>query len=119
MQYPSKFQRDPTYMMQQQQQPMMPQTIDEQIYREQSLPQNWPLQQPQLQSPIQQLQKQSNSIWPEKLPHQLDAKITTHKKMQQKDSEYSDEYVEGDEGQSEDVTTTEAPKKVKLIQPNK
>jgi hypothetical protein len=111
-----------------QQQPM-PQQIDDQVYREQA---NWP-QMPQM--PQQQQQQQVmipqqqpampqapkqpiNAAWPEKLPKPIDEKVATHKKEpQHKDSEYSEEYAEADETQpdGDDVTTTEAPKKVKLM----
>lgn len=97
------------------------QSIEEQIYQQRN---DWP-QMPQQQQPapqvvIQQIpstaKQQSNSVWPEKLPKQIDEKIATHgsKKEQQKDLEYSEEYGEGEESQAEgdDVTTTEAPKKV-------
>ncbi|KAG5674918.1 hypothetical protein PVAND_004863 [Polypedilum vanderplanki] len=112
--YPIQYQRNAYNMMPQQQQQM-----DDQIYREQ--PQmtrnDWPQmppqqQQQQIQQPIIPVApKQSN--WPENLPKQNDEKPVTHKKEQHKDSEYSDEYVDGDESQveSDDVTTTETPKK--------
>lgn len=106
-QYANKFQRDP-YMMQP--------VNEESMYREQ--PQNvkndWPQMPQQQQIPIQ-TQKQQNAIWPEKLPKQLssdDGKLTDRKKLPK---EYSDEeYSESDDSQVEgdDVTTTEAPKKV-------
>lgn len=111
------------------QQPIAPQ-VGDQIYRDDSqisrndwpqmpaLPPQQQLQQPQQQQPvIPQMPKQTNSVWPEKLPKQTDEKIPSHKKVgQPKDSEYSDEYSDADESQSsdgEDSTTTEAPKKVK------
>jgi hypothetical protein len=119
------------YQTQQQQQVgkypyMMPQqqpSIDEQLYQ-QHFPQMPPQQQQQNQQPqiaiIQQLpngvNQPSNSIWPEKLPKQIDDKNASHKKEQQKDLEYSAEYGEGEENQaeSETETTTETPKKVNI-----
>lgn len=118
VQYPSKFQREPSYMMPQQ--PVQQQMMDESMYREQ--PQmtrnDWPqMVQPQQQQPqIQIIKQQSNSVWPEKLvkPAQGDTKAS-RKKAPTKNSEYSEEYSDGDESQAEgdDVTTTEAPKKVR------
>lgn len=113
-QFPSKFQRDP-YMI-----PQQPgqQLVDESMYREQ--PQmtrnDWSqmIQQQQQQQALLVPVKQSNSIWPEKLSKQNQSgNKVGHKKGQ--DSDYSEEYVEGDESQADgdDVTTTEAPKKVK------
>lgn len=112
-QYPSKFQRDP-YMMPQPGQQIM----EEPMYREQ--PQmtrnDWPPQMIQQPQPlVPQVKPQSNSVWPEKLAKEtpVDDKAT-RKKGQNRDSEYSEEYSEGDESQADgdDVTTTEAPKKV-------
>jgi hypothetical protein len=108
---------------------MLQPQIDDQIYQEQpqivrnewpQMPQQQQQQQHPQQSPpqapiiVQTIPKQGNSIWPEKLPKQVDEKIANHKKEPKEQSEYSEEYAEGDEGQSEgeDVTTTEAPKKV-------
>lgn len=118
IQYQPKYQRDP-YMMPQSQQ------VDDQVYRDQlQMTRNdWP-QMPQMppqsqqQPVIQQLPKQNNPVWSEKLPKQVpvesDKVVSNKKQPQQKDSEYSEEYVEGDESQSdgEDATTTVAPKKV-------
>ena len=87
-----------------------PQSVDDPMYREQ--PQmarnDWPQAQ---QAPI----RQSNSVWPEKLVKQTagDDKASP-KKGQKKDSDYSEEYNEGDENQGDDATTTEAPKKVRI-----
>lgn len=114
VQYPSKFERNP-YMMS----PSGQQLMDDPMYREQPqmTRQDWPPMIQQQQAPQIQLGKQqSNSIWPEKLAKQapLDVKAS-RKKGQNRDSEYSEEYIEGDENQAEaeDATTTEAPKKVK------
>ena len=103
-------------MPQQQQSPQ--QTVEEQIYQQRN---EWP-QMPQSppQVVIQQIpstiKQQSNSIWPEKLPKQIDEKISSHnKKEQAKDLEYSEEYGEESQSEGDDVTTTEAPKKVKKI----
>jgi hypothetical protein len=93
------------------------QSIEEQIYQQRN---EWPQiaqQQPPPQVVIQQIpnavKQQSNSVWPEKLPKQVDEKIAGHgKKEQQKDLEYSEEYGEESQPEGDDVTTTEAPKKV-------
>lgn len=95
------------------------QTMEDQIFQQRN---EWPQigqQQPPPQVVIQQIpntiKQQSNSVWPEKLPKQNNEKITSHnKKEKQKDLEYSEEYGEGEESQPEgdDVTTTEASKKV-------
>lgn len=111
-QYPSKFQRDPYLMPQQPGQQLM----DETTYREQ--PQmtrdDWSqmIQQQQLQI---EKGKQGNLVWPEKLAKQTpNGGKTGRKKVSNKDSEYSEEYLGGDESQADgdDSTTTEAPKKV-------
>ncbi|KAL7039852.1 hypothetical protein ACKWTF_000147 [Chironomus riparius] len=116
IQYQQKFQRDP-YMMPQTQQG------DDQVYHDQlQMTRNdWPQMpqmppQPQQQAVMPQMPKQSNPVWSEKLPKQIiveDKVVSNKKQQQQKDSDYSEEYVEGDESQSdgEDVTTTVAPKK--------
>lgn len=94
------------------------QTIEEQIYQQRN---EWPQlgqqQQAQPQVVIQQIpnvvKQQSNSVWPEKLPKQVDEKIASHnKKEHSKDLEYSEEYGDESQPESDDVTTTEAPKKV-------
>jgi hypothetical protein len=125
--FPAQYQRNSYNMMPQQ---SMPQQIDDQVYREQ--PQmtrnDWPqMPQQQQQAVMPQQQqpamppspKQGNAVWPEKLAKQIDEKAATHKKesQQHKDSEYSDEYAEGEESQpdGDDVTTTEAPKKVTAL----
>lgn len=109
------------YMIPQQPQQQQQQSIDEQIYQQRNEWPQMPQQQQQLQPPqvvIQQIpnvvKQQSNSVWPEKLPKQIDEKIAGHKKEQQKELEYSEEYGEGEENQAESntVTTTEVPKKV-------
>lgn len=125
MQYQPKYQSDP-YIIRQ------PQQLDDQIYHEQQqmVRNDWPQMPPQQQQQILQQQqqppppimpimpqmpKQNSPNWNEKSPKPAgDEKITGHKKEQPKESEYSDEYVEGDESPSEgeDVTTTVAPKKV-------
>lgn len=95
---------------------MPQQPIEEQIYQQRN---EWP-QMPQQSPPqvvIQQIpnvvKQQSNSVWPEKLPKQIDEKIASHnKKEQQKDLEYSEEYGEESQAEGDDATTTEAPKKV-------
>lgn len=57
--------------------------------------------------------KQTDSIWPEKLSKPILDEKPSRKKGKNRD-DYSEEYTEGEEGQAEgeDVTTTEAPKKV-------
>lgn len=112
MQYPSKFDRNP-YLIPQSGQQMM----EEPLYREQPqmTRQDWP--QIMQQQPVVQVQlgkQQTNSIWPEKIVKQAPAEEKAARKKGQ-NSEYSDEYVEGDENQAEsdDATTTEAPKKVR------
>lgn len=92
------------------------QIIEEPMYREQ--PQmtrnDWPQVMPQQPQVTQN--KQSNSVWPEKLAKQAPVVVdkTSRKKGSSRDSDYSEEYAEGDESQSEgdDATTTHAPKKV-------
>jgi hypothetical protein len=131
-QYPSKLQHDP-YAIQQQ---LAGQTLmDDSIYREQ--PQmtrnDWSqMMQQQQQSPAllpqfpqlkpqQTQQQQSNTVWPEKLAKHIPGEEKAGKKKgQSRDSEYSEEYIEGDESQSEgdESTTTEAPKKVKNTLPS-
>lgn len=93
------------------------QTMDESMYREQQP--SFPQQQQQQQIPIQ---KQTNSIWPEKLSRKshVDQKQPNQnrKKVQQEDSDYSeDDYVDSDSqpDNEEITTTTEAPKKVNFI----
>lgn len=109
--YPSKFQRDPYLMPQQPGQQIM----DESMYREQ--PQmtrnDWPQMAQQQPPQIPQIKQQSNSVWPEKLAKQspTDDKAG-RKKAQNRDSEYSEEYADGEESPTDDSTTTEAPKKV-------
>lgn len=92
------------------------QVADEPMYREQ--PQmtrnDWPMMQ---QPPPQIVQnKQSNSVWPEKLSKQMtvDDKAS-RKKGQSRDSEYSEEYIDEGQAEGDEVTTTEAPKKVKTF----
>lgn len=111
-QFPGKYQRD-QYVMPQQ---SNPQIADEPMYREQ--PQmtrnDWPMMQ---QPPPQIVQiKQSNSVWPEKLSKQMtvDDKAS-RKKGQSRDSEYSEEYIDEGQAEGDEVTTTEAPKKVKIF----
>lgn len=94
--------------------------MEEPMYREQPqmTRQDWPqIMQQQQQQPVVQVQlgkQQSNSIWPEKIVKPAPAEEKPTRKKGQ-NSEYSDEYVEGDENQAEgdDATTTEAPKKVR------
>lgn len=64
--------------------------------------------------------RQVNSVWPEKLAKQVsDTDKASPNKGQNRDSEYSEEYSNGDENQTDDATTTEAPKKViKFTIPN-
>lgn len=96
------------------QQPM----VEEPMYREQPqmTRQEWPqmIQQQPPPSPVQLSKEPSNSIWPEKLakPAPADDK-PSRKKGQNRDSEYSDEYVDENQAEGDDVTTTEAPKKVR------
>lgn len=93
------------------------QVMEEPVYREQ--PQlsrsDWS-QMMQQQSQLPPM-KPNPVVWPEKLAKQAagDEKAG-RKKGSARDSEYSEEYSEGDESQAEgdDSTTTEAPKKVKL-----
>ena len=106
---------------------MMPQSqqVDDQVYHDQlQMTRNdWPQMpqmppQPQQQAVMPQIPKQNSPVWSEKLPKQIpveDKVVNNKKQQQQKDSDYSEEYVEGDESQSdgEDVTTTVAPKKVR------
>jgi hypothetical protein len=112
-QFPNKYQRD-QYIMPQQPGPQM---VDDSMYREQ--PQmtrnDWPTMQQQPPPQIVQV-KQSNSVWPEKLSKQMtaDDKVS-RKKGQNRDSEYSEEYIEEGQAEGDDVTTTEAPKKVKIL----
>lgn len=90
------------------------------MYREQPqmIRQDWPqiMQQQQPPPQVQLGKQQSNSIWPEKIVKQAPAEEKPTRKKTQ-NSEYSDEYAEGDENQAEsdDATTTEAPKKVRKI----
>jgi hypothetical protein len=108
-QYPSKYQRD-QYIMPQQPGPQM---VDEPMYREQPQMRNdWPMMQQQ-QPPPPQVIKQTNSVWPEKLSKPVEEKIN-RRKGQNRDSEYSEEYVEEGQAEGEESTTTEAPKKVKI-----
>lgn len=94
--------------------------MDENMYREQ--PQmtrnDWSQMIQQQQSQLAQ-SKQSNSVWPEKLTKQVPSEDKpSHKKVQSKDSEYSEEYLEGDDNNQadgDDSTTTVAPKKVKFL----
>lgn len=108
-QYPSKFQRDPYVMPQ-----PGPQSMDESMYREQPQMTRNEWSQMMQQQPSQIApNRQGNSVWPEKLAKQVsDEDKTSPKKGQNKDSVYSEEYSEGDVNQSDDATTTEAPKKV-------
>ncbi|CRL02853.1 CLUMA_CG015859, isoform A [Clunio marinus] len=109
-QFPTKLQHDP-FMMPQQPDPQM---IEDPMYREQ--PQmtrnDWPQIMPQ-QSQIPQVKQ--NPVWPDKLVKETPVVIDkTRKKVTNKDdAEYSEEYSETDESQSEyeSATTTEAPKK--------
>lgn len=87
--------------------------IDDSMYREQ--PQisraDWnQMMQQQLPAPAP---KQTDSIWPEKLSKPVLDEKPSRKKGKNRD-DYSEEYTEGEENQAEgeDVTTTEAPKKV-------
>jgi hypothetical protein len=81
--------------------------MDEAMYREQP---QWP------QTSSQQIPKQTNSLWPEKLnrKNHVDQKPNqSHKKVQPEDSEYSDEYADDSQVDNEEIkTTTVAPKKV-------
>lgn len=120
--YPYMLPQQPIIQQQQQQ------SMDEQIYQ-QPARNEWPqMPQQQLQplppqvviqqipNVVQQQQQQSNSIWPEKLPKQIDERIANHKKEALKDLEYSQEdYSDGGEenqAESNAMTTTEIPKKV-------
>jgi hypothetical protein len=84
--------------------------MDEAMYREQ----------PSFQ---QQTQKQTNSIWPEKLGRkshveQQKSSNQNRKKIQQEDSDYSEEYTDSESQADNDEivsTTTEAPKKVCFV----
>lgn len=90
-----------------------PQIADEPMYREQTQNRDWPML--QQQSPPQINIKQSNSVWPEKLlkPSTIEEKVIRRKG--QRDSDYSEEYVEEGQAEGEEVTTTEAPKKVMIV----
>lgn len=73
--------------------------------------------QQQQQQPQIPPNKQTNSVWPEKLAKQTPSEEkASRKKGTSRDSEYSEEYTEVEESQVEgdDATTTEAPKKVTL-----
>lgn len=72
--------------------------------------------QQQQQAPLPQPKQPSNSIWPEKLAKSSPEQKSSRKKTGAvSDSEYSEEYPEQDDVQSEgdEVTTTEAPRKVR------
>lgn len=90
--------------------------VDEPMYREQ--PQmtrnDWPVMQQQQPLPPQII-KQTNSVWPEKLSKPVEEKVN-RRKGQSRDSEYSEEYVEETAVEGEELTTTEAPKKVRIEQ---
>ncbi|CAO1334389.1 unnamed protein product [Diamesa serratosioi] len=102
-QYQTKFQHDP-YMMPQQ----PPQQMDESMYREQPqiVRNDWPQQAPQQKTSIT---KETNSIWPEKLPKE-NQKASEHKKVSKEYSE-EEEYTEDDTQADNDDVTTETPKK--------
>lgn len=98
---------------------LVPQTMDESIFREQqqSSPQ-WP----QLSSQQIPVPKQTNSIWPEKLgrknsQYEDGSKSTSRKKVDTEESEYSDEYAEENHVDNEEVVTTTvaSQKKVWLV----
>lgn len=107
--YSGKFQHEP-YLIQQQ---PMQQVIDGTMYREQpQMNRNDWSQMMQQQLPQG---KPRSSVWPEKLSKQSKAEEKTiQKNGPHKDSEYSEEYLDGADNQanSDDSTTTEAPKKV-------
>lgn len=109
-QYPSKFQRDPYVLPQ-----SGSQSMDDSLYREQSqiMRNDWAQMLQQQQAPQSTPIRPINPVWPDKLTKQVQGndKISS-KKGQNKHSEYSEEYSDGEEAQSEDATTTEAPKKV-------
>lgn len=94
------------------------QTMDESIFREQ---QQSPPQWPQLTPHQQQVPKQTNSIWPEKLnrknsQYEDGSKSTSHKKVDTEESEYSEEYADENRVDNEEiVTTTVATRKVRLF----
>lgn len=101
---------------------LVPQTMDESMYREQQPP-SQQLQWPQLAAAAPK--QQTNSIWPEKMggrkASQFDDKSASRKqKADIEDSEYSDDYADesgrADNSNNEDVpTTTAAPqRKVRL-----
>lgn len=92
-----------------------PQQIDDSMYREQQQQQvvrnDWPQQAPQ-QKPS--LTKETNSIWPEKLPkdNTQDDKVSERKKVSKEYSQEEEEYTEDDTQAESDDVTTETPKKV-------
>lgn len=89
-----------------------PQQIDDSMYREQQQAgrNDWPQQAPQQKS---SLNKESNSIWPEKLPkdNTQNDKVSEHKKVSKEYSE-EEEYSEDETQVESDDVTTETPKKV-------
>lgn len=111
-QYASKVQRDP-YMAPKQQ------IQDDPMYREPSQMNrnDWSqiMQQPQLQSSMQ-----TDAVWPDKLNKQMPTEgKASHEKQKIGDTEYLEEYTDGDESQGENddasTTTTETPKKVRCF----
>lgn len=88
-----------------------PQQIDDSMYREQQQVgrNDWPQQAPQQKPSIT---KETNSIWPEKLPKDnTQNKVSEHKKVSKEYSE-EEEYSEDDTLVESDDVTTETPKKV-------
>ena len=90
-----------------------PQQIDDSMYREQQqqvVRNDWPQQAPQQKPSIT---KETNSIWPEKLPkdNTQNDKASEHKKVSKEYSE-EEEYTEDDNQVESDDVTTETPKKV-------
>lgn len=105
-QYPNKFHRDP-YINQQQGQ-------EDPIYQSQMTRNDWSQlmqQQPQL-SP----NKHPDAVWPEKLAKQTNSdEKASRKKGKGRENEYSEEYGDESQAETDDATTTETPKKVNIL----
>lgn len=90
--------------------------MEESLYREQ--PQmtrnDWQLMQQQAPPQLPPVKPQSNSVWPEKLVKQVPSDEKPARKKG-KDAEYSEDYSEESQSEGDDATTTEAPKKVKVL----